>query len=522
MSLSGTIAKNTAYSFFATIMELLIGFATGIVLARSLGAEQFGVYSYLMWLVSVAAVFTNLGLGETSKRYIAESVGRQTTHESMGLVRFTLVIRFIAALIICLIILVTTGYWAKQSGEEGNQMLIVLVAIAAFPHIIQYTVTAILRGFQNFKYVTYVMLATYPLRLVLIIIIMNMGYGVMEIMILHIAALSLGMIVGFFLLNKLMPLKKLLSPSQLSSETRKRAIRYSLILTGTIILSYLVNEEAEIFLIGLFCSAEEIGFYTLAFRLGRIVGIIPSAFALVLLPAIAEQFGRGDMERIKSMYLKAFRLVMVLALPVAFGSIAIAEALIVLLYGEEFMPAVLIFQIISLPFAILSLTRTSDAVIRGINLPGVILITLIGLSILKIGLGVWLISEYKILGAAITHSITLVLGLPIYTIFISKNIGGSWPKADTIKICLASVVMGAAVYFTQSRLDTVPSLIVGVPLGVIIYLSAIFSLKVIDREDIAMFRRAQDQLPLFLKKYYVILLDWMEKIVVKTNLPTRR
>ena len=189
MTIAGAIAKNTTYSITAIVMELVIGFFTGIILARSLGAENFGIYTYCMWFIGVAAVITNLGLGDTCKRYIPESIGRQNTHEVAGIVRITLALRIVAALVLALVVAVTSGFWAKQSGASDNQFLFILVAISIIPHVVLYTLTAIFRAFQQFKYVTIAMLVTYPLRLGLIIVIMTMGYGVLEILLLHIGTL---------------------------------------------------------------------------------------------------------------------------------------------------------------------------------------------------------------------------------------------------------------------------------------------------------------------------------------------
>ena len=77
MSIAGTIAKNTTFSFVNSIVELGIAFVTGIVLARGLGTEQYGLYAYVIWLISLAAIINNLGLGEMSRRFIPEAIGRR-------------------------------------------------------------------------------------------------------------------------------------------------------------------------------------------------------------------------------------------------------------------------------------------------------------------------------------------------------------------------------------------------------------------------------------------------------------
>jgi len=113
--------------------------------------------------------------------------------------------------------------------------------------------------------------------------------------------------------------------------------------------------------------------------------------------------------------------------------------------------------------------------------------------------------------------VPLVLTLPIYIIFVSKNIGAAWPVRDTIKIVVASLIMGLAVYALQSQLDVVLSLVLCIPLGVIIYFIAIFSLRVIDEQDLAILKGIKYSMPSVLRKHYSFLMRLMERIVVRTK-----
>ncbi len=38
--------------------------------------EQYGLYAFLIWLLSLAVIIVNLGVGERAKRFVAESLGQ--------------------------------------------------------------------------------------------------------------------------------------------------------------------------------------------------------------------------------------------------------------------------------------------------------------------------------------------------------------------------------------------------------------------------------------------------------------
>jgi O-antigen/teichoic acid export membrane protein len=516
MGVAGTIAKNTVFNFIATASDLGITLLIGIVLARSLGTEQYGLYSYLIWFLGLIAVIVNLGLGEMATRFTAEALGNQRIHEPQGLARMTLMLRGGAALFVCFAVIISSGYWARFTGDSANKIYFVIIAFSSVLQALNLAMVSIFRGFQKYEYTAYVQLGTGPLRFVLIIVFMVLGFNILEVLTINIAVSAVGSLIGLLLLRRLMPLKNLLLGSLPDTAIRKRALKYAMTMVGIIIVDYLAYRQAEVFLIGLYCPVEEVGFYRLAFNLVDMsMMLIPAAFAAVLLPAIAEQFGKGDMEKLRMISITSARCLMMVALPMAAGMIALASPIITLLYGADYTPAIILLQILVVPMAIFNIAGPASAVIFGINRPGFSLKINVGMALLNISLNVWLISHYGILGAAMGKSVPLILGAVLYIAFASRKIGTAWPVRDTIKIATASLFMGMVVYTLQSRLDAVPSLALCIPLGIIIYIIAIFFLRVIGKQDIDILKRIQGSLPTTLRKSYSVMLNLVETLVLR-------
>src|SRR4030067_2455230 len=98
MSIAETIAKNTFFGFIATAFDAVAMLVVGIVLARNLGTEQYGLYSLMMWFLSLAGPIVNLGIREMKKRFVAEAIGQHNKRAVAGIVRFSLVVRVSAGL----------------------------------------------------------------------------------------------------------------------------------------------------------------------------------------------------------------------------------------------------------------------------------------------------------------------------------------------------------------------------------------------------------------------------------------
>jgi O-antigen/teichoic acid export membrane protein len=517
MNTASTIARNTTIMFISSIIELVVTFVTSILVTRGLGTELYGLYAYTIWLIGLATIITNLGLGEMARRFIPEAIGRNNNREVAGFIRISILYRVIIAIIVCLAILVSSGYWARQSGDTSNQLIFVVIAFSILPLTVQASLGAIFTGFQRFDYSLYLGLIVYPLRIALVAVFMALGFGVLELVILNVATVCLSIFAGIIFLRRLVPLKDLLSPSLLTSDEKKQAIRYAITVAGIIIVGYLVSQQVEIFFISLYCSVEDVGFYTLAFRIGMAIGLFPASLAYVLLPIFAARFGSGEMEQLKRVYVASSRYLMMAAVPVAVGGIILADSLITIIYGVDYQPVVTLFRIICLPIIMTGLVGICDSVIRGINRPGFIFVTRSILAVLNICLSLWLVPVYGILGAVIANSVPLVLNLPLYSLFIFKKLGVGWPMKDTLKITLASLIMGGAVYGLHSQLNAVLSLVLCIPLGIIIYFITMFFFKIIGESDLVILKRSQESLPPALRKFYMFFLGFIERIIIGTK-----
>jgi O-antigen/teichoic acid export membrane protein len=517
MSIAGTIAKNSIFNFIATASEMVAAFAAGIVLARTLGTEQYGLYSLMMWFLSLAFLVVNLGVGEMVKRFVAEALGQKNMSSAKGFVRLNLVVRGSATLLTSLLILALSGYLARLFNiPANNSIYFILIAGVFFPYVLASTFRAIFAGFQKYEYAAYLNLMISLMRAVLAIILVISGFGVKELLIMHIGVSVLGIFFGLFLLSRLLPLRDLILPSLLEPATRNIALKYSLAAMGILGVDYFLWQHAETMFLGIYGTVEEVGFYNIAHRIPAMaITLIPYVFGQVLLPAVSEQFGRGDMEKIKKIYITAARYLMMLSLPIAMAGIALARPIIHLLYGSDYAPTIVLMQIIFIPFSMRGLTHAVSSIIYGIKEPVFILKIGVILVCLSIGLNLWLIPKYGAIGAVIATSIPRMLSLPLYIGFVSRRIGAPWPLGDTIRVVLASVVMGLVVFVLQHYLGIVLGLCLGVTVGIIVYLAALLLLRLARPQDLTILKQLEPRLPFILRKGCAAIINLVERFVRK-------
>jgi O-antigen/teichoic acid export membrane protein len=237
-------------------------------------------------------------------------------------------------------------------------------------------------------------------------------------------------------------------------------------------------------------------------------------FSQVLVPAVSQQFGRGDIDRIREIYLTSARFLMMAGIPLAVGGVILSGSIITLFYGSDYAPTIQLMQIMFIPFAVVGIADAAVGIIYGMNQPSFIFKMGLGLVVLSIGLNLWLIREYGVIGAAIGSSIPRLIAPIFYILFASKQCGVSWPYSDALKIIGSSVIMGAVIFGLKYFIDSpLLNLLILIPLGLLVQIFSLIMLKVIREKDIITFKRVQGGLPSGLQRIFGSILSPIESLV---------
>lgn len=121
-------------------------------------------------------------------------------------------------------------------------------------------------------------------------------------------------------------------------------LNYSLNLSGYYLFEFLVK-NADNLLIGRFFGARELGYYTLAFRLGFMpLQAFSTMIGRVMFPVYVKI--QHDDEAFRRIYLRAVGLIAAIAFPFAFGMLAIADSLIHAVFGPTWHPTSILLMLL--------------------------------------------------------------------------------------------------------------------------------------------------------------------------------
>jgi O-antigen/teichoic acid export membrane protein len=430
----------------------VLNFLRSIVLARLLTPEMFGLMGIAGIAVRTIETFTRPGIAPAL-------IARQREFDEAAATAFTLLVGrgvILAFLLAGLAPLVARFYEAEQLTPILHVMSLVFV-IGGLANI-----QTIARQKEiDFRSLTYLALASNVFGTIAVVVAAFLLRNVWALVIGQIATVSFNTILSYCFVPGRMRMT-------FDRTLAKELITYGKFITGSSIMMF-VAAELDTAVIGKMIGIEMVGLYTFAFTLANLATAnISKSVSSIMMPAYSKL--QGDLESLKRAFLRSLSFVMLLVMPVCAGLILVAGPLIVVIYGERWVPAADALRILALYGLFRSLASFSGYLFEGIGRPrnafyiGAFRLAVV--AILIVPMVFWL----GVVGAAIAATTGVVAEYVFGLVFIRKHIGLSareiaaalWRPFWTTLIMSTSVLVPVVGIRDNSGLELWVSVIVGV------------------------------------------------------------
>lgn len=337
--------SNSAWMMGSKIYSMLISLIVGSLSARYLGPSNYGILNYGTAIISFFTTISALGLGST---IVVEMV--QYPEKKGSFVGSALVFRFVTSVVSFIGIIVLVAVL-----EPGNKQIQIVTALQAVAVILN-TYEVFLWWFQmelKMKYVTIAsMLALTATGIWRIMLLANSASVELFALSTTVTALVSGICVLIFFFKETHP--KLGFSVKDGIYLVKGS--YHFILSGLAVTLY---SQLDRIMLGKLLSAEVVGFYSAAMTIATMWEFVPVALTSSARPILSELKKSNEEE-----YIKKYKLLLlsvnVLAIGVGIGFLLFGRLAIHILYGESYMPAVPVLQILiwSTGFSMIGVSRT--------------------------------------------------------------------------------------------------------------------------------------------------------------------
>ena len=389
------------------LVNSAVVFAVSVVLAKTLGPERFGIYSYVFALVMLLTVVVSVGLPELLVREIAsyKLEGQWTRIKGIIAVSDRIVFGVTAVVLaISISFIARRGADLTQNEMYTSCFALLLIPVIAFASLR----SSAIRANGNVVVGLLPVMLLRPLGFLILLTVaflLDHEISPASAMALHLVAGILALLFAAQRFNLLLPqVKKVEGNTDHVRKWIKDALPFTM-LAGVMVL----DSNIDVIMLGWLARNEDVGIYRVASQTVIVVSFVLSALSLVASPQIARLYRSGDMRRLQRMVTIGGRLIAVVGVPAGIILIIWGDLFLIYVFGESFAAASMPLSILCVGHIVNSLMGLNGTVLNMTHYASESAWIVAGSAILNVILNIWLIPLYGTAGAAIATTSSMVL-----------------------------------------------------------------------------------------------------------------
>jgi len=477
VNISKLIQKFRA-EFTAKIIGVVSSGLLTVILARLLDPDSYGLLFLAISVFGIAQLFSQLGVAKSAARYISnykETSPGQLPH----IIKFSVLLNLLILVPVGIAFLIWHGKIAELIGQPDLSPLLLLGSLYLAFHTSYTFCRIMMQGFESIKASAAMSVINEITCFLFAVCLVLLGYGAL-------GALG-GYVIGFMIATIFGTIYlyfrqyKKLEQVQREPGLYRRITEYMIPLTATGTANVL-DKRVDMILLGFFTTPTAVAFYTIGKQVVTFVETPMSALGFTLAPTYEAEKAKGNADTAARIYEEALSHGLLLYIPAAAGIILVAEPVIEIFFGNDYLGAVPVLQILAIYAVLQAVTKlTSD----GLNYLGrararaiVKAIT----SVLNVILNLLLIPTMGVIGAAFSTVITysVYTFANFYIMSTELDIRLLWLSRYVCIVSIITGIMSAVVYIVVGLITGFISLLVVVLLGIIIWLILSVGLSLID------------------------------------------
>ncbi|MBI3781892.1 MAG: flippase [Deltaproteobacteria bacterium] len=461
------LAHNTLIGLGGTVAHKALAFATTLVLARGLGQEGFGVYSFVGVYIFFASFLVDLGM----ERVVTRELSR-APKESDQIIGNAILLK----LAFSAVVIPAAYVVAIVLGVPADVRWCILVAALGLP----LSIDSLLRGFFQSRFeVRYIFAVTLPssaLFLALASICVSLHLPVRSV---FYAQLINGMITLSVLMA--LTLRHLRPSLRLQPQMMKFLLRDAGEV-GLFVLMFMLAMRLDQILLYQLSGAEEVGRYAIGVRVTEALSVFPEALMMTVFPLLASTQHSAP-QRFHETYRLSFKYLAATVLPIALVLTLTRDEMIDVFFGAAYRSSGVPLVILAwgMFFAYTGAVYLNLFIVQSLHRL-MLLVSLVAL-VADVAINFWLIPRYGASGAAAATVLANLVGFVFWALHPST--------AGFIAVCLRETLRplasigGAWGMVWLLHLDGLPAAVTAVGS----YLAVLAALGGVGRGDVVLIRQ---------------------------------
>lgn len=489
------LIKGAGLSFLGQIISTGLKYLTQVILAWLMGADLFGLYTLGFIIYQLGELFPRMGLETGAIRYVSIHQEKKDQKRLKGLLLQALGFPFISGLFFGASLFLVAQPVAQIIFKQPDLAPALQAFALALPFGASMTAGVFATtGFQTATYKVLIWEILLPLlNLLLAVALFYWGWGLGGAAVAWTLALIVSLMATLMALQRLCPdlFKQRTRPIFESKQLLAVSIPLSL---GSFL--WLIMLWTDILMLGYFRPPAEVGIYRAASQTALLMTLFTRSLVTIFTPMIANFYSSGNLNELDKLFRTASRWSFSLTLPL-FLIVAVLGEDMLQVFGQE-------FGIGWLPLVILAAGQLARAGPGGfamhiLSMSGHQYLKLMGdivLAVTNIGLNLFMIPRWGLVGAAIATGIS-ILGVNLLRILqVYSVLGVHGFQWGYLKVAAAGSISLVAGLGVNAGLSEMPVLArISCAMGIVVLLYTVLVLKLgLESSDRIMLAQFQKKL----------------------------
>jgi O-antigen/teichoic acid export membrane protein len=465
MKFGNLMVRNSFCLLSASGFNLIVSILTTSAIAKTIGTELFGKYTFGLSFIVLFSVLANFGL---------ESLFvREAARDKANIKKLIYDVLAIKCLLAAMTVAVLIGFAHGMAYDESTIAVIKILSAGLFFQIASEVLGAVYRSLERLHFISLCTVLFRAITALIIFISIYSGVGFWGI----VWSYTIGRIIVFLFICVHYQKTIGIGPVRVNIRFWPELIRRGLPFYLSAIFTMLYMKVTVLFLAETH-GEHEIGIYMAAAILVESLLFLPNSFSMILFSAFSRIYG-NSLEALKKAYARSMKYIVILIAAVVTGTILISEKLILLIYGEEFQGAPTVLNILVLFWGLAFLTQIMSNLLFAINRER-LQVKIMGVTcISNILLNIILVPVLGAVGSAIAFTVSEVIAVSLIMIFLWQLEIKYFPVKLMARLLPVILVMTTVVLAAEEL-----NILISVFLGALSFIISLLIFRVFDEEDI--------------------------------------
>jgi O-antigen/teichoic acid export membrane protein len=410
------IARGAGFVLIGTIIGRAFGYGSRLIIARFLGAGEYGLISLGFAALTMAAAIAAIGLPAGITRYVSFYKGKEDEGRIKGTIISAIKMNLPVSIIAALLLFFAADWISIHFFHDADVTPVLRIFACAVPFLVvaQNLLSATV-GFQEMRYRVYTEnIGKEIVKFAAIVSLVALGFGVMG------AAWGwvLGIVVmpffAFYFLEKsVFPIFNT-KIKAIATERELFSFSWPLIFVG---IAGMVMGFMDTLMLGYFCTSYEVGIYNAALPTAMLIRIPSLALVSLFMPVITELYARENYDDLKDTYSAVIKWILSLAFPAFLLMALFSDDIIKILFGAEYGRGAEALALLAFGFFIGTVFGVSHNIITAFGRTKIFMGCYLTGSAVNFVLNIYLIPIFGVNGAAMATMTSFIFVQVFYFSF---------------------------------------------------------------------------------------------------------